>query len=163
MRPPEKGSRRRGGSWLPEPTQSRKSPARISSDPPLSLIHLSADFGVPRPGHQISDLTARPSRLLQPLAASSRLLQAPPGCGVPYSRRQGTLPTDPQGASNIPLQHESLPTAADWPEAAPAGGSLAAWKPGLAWRQVRAISRSLCCFLVSHPGLFTWSRLVGHF
>ena len=96
-------------------------------------------------------------------AASCRLLQAPPGCGVPYSRRQGTLPTDPQGASNIPLQHESLPTAADWPEAAPAGGSLeAAWKPGLAWRQVRAVSRSLCCFLVSHPGLFTWSRLVGH-
>ena len=68
---------------------------------------------------------------MQPLAGSCRLLQAPPGCGVPYSRRQGTLPTDPQGASNIPLQHESLPTAADWPEAAPAGGSLeAAWKPG---------------------------------
>ena len=161
------GSRRREGSWLPEPTQSQKSPARMSSHPPLSLIHLSAHFGDPRHGHQISDVTARPSRLLQAPAAS---LQAPAGsCRRPQAA--ACLTPGARGLCLlIPRVPATFPSSTRACRQPPIGQKLprlaAAWKqPGslVAWRQVRAVSRSLCCFLVSHPGLFTWSRLVGHF
>ena len=94
---PERGSRRREGSWLPEPTLSQKSPARIFSSTPNHNFLLTLGTLGPFTKSLIS------FNLCQfGLRGCFSLVQAPPGFGVPYCRRQGTLPTDPQGPQNIP-------------------------------------------------------------
>ena len=148
------GSQRKGGSWLLEPTQFQRSPERFLSlfpsyfnSPSLVLVRVQLTPVLSMPPSSIFSSTIIFSqnfsncciyvlRLLQPRAGS-------PGCSVPYCRRQGTLPStaDPQGSLVPPL-------STTYADSRPLARSCPGWRPPGCQRQVRASSRSSCCFLV---------------